>query len=86
MTARSVIEALATRLLILGVQVYRNTLRPLLGGQCRFYPTCSEYFLQALRLHGPWRGGLLGLWRILRCHPLGRGGYDPPPPPRQPCK
>ena len=60
------------------VAIYRATLRPFLGGQCRFTPTCSEYMLEAVELHGPWRGGWMGLRRIGRCHPWGGEGFDPP--------
>ncbi|MEM9166454.1 MAG: membrane protein insertion efficiency factor YidD [Planctomycetota bacterium] len=70
---------LAARLLILGVRVYQFTLSPLLGGQCRFHPTCSVYAISALREHGAWRGGRLAVRRLLRCHPFGKGGYDPVP-------
>lgn len=64
---------------ILGVvYLYRATLGRFLGGQCRFHPTCSEYMIQAVRKHGPWRGGWMGLKRIGRCHPWGGFGYDPP--------
>jgi hypothetical protein len=49
---------------------------------CRFQPTCSNYMIQALQQHGLWRGLGLGLYRILRCNPLCRGGHDPVPPPR----
>jgi len=65
--------------LVLMVCVYRLTLRPLLGGQCRFTPSCSEYFIQAVRLRGPVVGLALGVWRICRCNPLGKSGYDPVP-------
>ena len=65
------------RALILLVRLYQHTLSPLLGGQCRFVPTCSNYFIEAVRKRGAVRGLLLGLWRICRCHPFGRGGYDP---------
>jgi uncharacterized protein len=58
---------------------YRVTLGPLMGGQCRFHPTCSQYALDAYRAHGPLRGSLLTLRRLLRCHPFGGGGYDPVP-------
>ncbi len=65
------------------VRVYQQTLHGFVGyGACRFTPTCSEYMIQALRLHGPLRGLGLGLWRILRCNPFTRGGYDPVPPPK----
>jgi len=65
------------------VRLYRWLLSPLLGpGKCRFTPTCSEYALEALETHGALKGGLLALWRVLRCQPLCRGGYDPVPPPR----
>ena len=66
-----------SRGLILLVRLYQQTLSPLLGRQCRFVPTCSQYFIEAVRVRGPIRGTLAGLWRILRCNPLSRGGYDP---------
>jgi putative membrane protein insertion efficiency factor len=62
------------------LRAYKLTLSPLIGRQCRFLPTCSEYMAQALISHGPWRGGLLGVRRLCRCHPWGKAGYDPPPP------
>jgi len=65
--------------LIACVLLYRATLAPLMGGRCRFHPSCSEYALIALRRHGPFRGGWLAVKRVLRCHPLGGSGYDPPP-------
>ena len=58
---------------------YRVTLSPLLGRQCRYLPTCSEYADEAIRRHGAWRGGFLALARILRCNPLGASGFDPVP-------
>jgi uncharacterized protein len=64
---------------IFGVRVYQATLRPWLGGSCRFHPGCSEYAAEALRLHGLWRGGWMALRRIGRCHPLGGSGWDPVP-------
>lgn len=64
------------------VRVYQATLSPLIGRQCRFQPTCSQYFIEAVRLRGALVGAALGLWRILRCHPFSRGGYDPVPNPR----
>lgn len=63
------------------IALYRVTLSPIVGGQCRFHPTCSRYAQDAYRLHGPVRGSSLTLRRILRCHPLNPGGYDPVPIP-----
>jgi hypothetical protein len=73
---RAVLHAPAGTLVVLA-RAYQCTLSGFLGGQCRFFPSCSEYFIQAVRRHGALRGGLLGLWRILRCHPFSRGGHDP---------
>ena len=65
-------------LLIGLVRLYQKLLSPVFGRQCRFYPTCSEYFILAVQKHGAVSGSLRGTWRILRCHPFNRGGYDPP--------
>ena len=66
-------------LLLIGlVRVYQWTLSPIFGRQCRFQPTCSHYFIGAVEKYGAIRGSLKGLWRICRCHPFCRGGYDPP--------
>jgi putative membrane protein insertion efficiency factor len=65
-----------TRLLLLGVEAYRLLLSPLLGGHCRFWPTCSSYAEEALRRHGAGRGTALAVRRVLRCHPFHRGGVD----------
>jgi putative membrane protein insertion efficiency factor len=59
---------------------YKLTLSPLIGRQCRFLPTCSEYAAEVLVSHGPWRGGWLAAKRLCRCNPWGGSGYDPPPP------
>ena len=61
------------------IRLYQLTLGGVLGGQCRFYPTCSEYARQAVLRHGALKGGWLALRRVLRCHPLHPGGYDPVP-------
>ena len=66
-------------LLILLVRLYQVTLSTLLGGQCRFQPTCSRYCIEAVQRHGALHGGWLALRRILRCHPFSIGGYDPVP-------
>jgi len=68
--------------LVLLVRLYQATVSPLLGPCCRYYPSCSAYAIEALRVHGPVRGTLLAAWRVLRCHPLAEGGYDPVPPKR----
>jgi putative membrane protein insertion efficiency factor len=62
------------------IRLYQLTLSPYLGRSCRFYPTCSNYALEAIELHGVWRGGWLTLRRLSRCHPFHPGGFDPPPP------
>lgn len=69
----------ASAMLILFVRAYQVTLRPWLVGGCRHWPTCSEYFIEAVSKHGPWRGGWMGLRRICRCHPWSKGGIDPVP-------
>ena len=63
-----------------GHRAYKLTLSPLIGNQCRFMPTCSDYGKQALLDHGPVRGGYLTLRRLCRCNPWGGSGYDPVPP------
>jgi len=71
--------SLAARILLLGVDAYRVALSPLLGGFCRYWPSCSLYALEALRRHGARRGTELALRRLSRCHPFHPGGYDPVP-------
>lgn len=60
------------------IRWYQAVLSPLMGGSCRFTPTCSAYAIEAIRREGAWRGGRRALRRILRCHPWSPGGYDPP--------
>ena len=62
------------------LRAYKLTLSPLIGRQCRFAPSCSEYAAEALIRHGPWRGGFLAARRVFRCNPFGGSGYDPVPP------
>ena len=71
-------KVLAWPLLVL-IQLYRRFLSPLKPPTCRFYPTCSSYAFDAVAIHGPVKGGLMGIWRILRCHPFHPGGTDPVP-------
>ena len=63
--------------LILLARLYQQSLSRYLGSQCRFVPTCSNYFIQAIEKRGAVVGCLMGLWRIIRCNPLSKGGYDP---------
>lgn len=67
------------RLLIFLVRGYQKFISPLLGHNCRFVPNCSSYMIEALSIHGTAKGLLLGIWRIMRCNPFGRFGYDPVP-------
>jgi len=69
----------AARLLLLLVEAYRVGLSPLLGGHCRFWPSCSAYAEEAIRKHGARRGAALAARRVLRCHPFHAGGIDPVP-------
>lgn len=59
------------------IRLYQRLLSPLLGKHCRFYPTCSAYAIQAIQKKGALKGTLMACWRIMRCHPLNPGGYDP---------
>jgi len=61
------------------VRLYQVTLSPLLGPRCRYWPSCSNYALESLRVHGPFKGGWLAARRIARCHPGCDGGIDPVP-------
>jgi len=77
------------KLLLIGiVRLYQILIAPMLRlmngghGQCRHDPTCSEYAIEALRVHGAVKGSSLAAWRLLRCHPWGTHGYDPVPPAR----
>jgi len=72
-------------LLLAMIRFYQLTLSSVMGRQCRFLPTCSEYAAEAIRIHGAWRGCWLALRRISRCHPWGGHGFDPVPdaPPKK---
>jgi hypothetical protein len=67
------------RALLVALEAYRVTLSPLLGGHCRYLPSCSVYAEEAIRRHGARRGMWLAVGRVLRCHPFHRGGLDPVP-------
>ena len=68
------------RLVWTALKAYKWTLSPLIGRQCRFMPSCSEYAAQVLVEHGPIKGSWLAVGRVCRCRPLAAWGYDPPPP------
>ena len=73
------LSAIPAEILIAAVKIYRKNISPYKTPCCRFVPTCSEYALEALRKHGFFKGLILSVWRILRCNPFGKGGYDPVP-------
>lgn len=68
------------QLFILPIKFYKKYISPHLGHHCKYYPTCSEYMMQAIEIHGVIKGLWLGTKRILRCNPWAVGGYDPVPP------
>jgi putative membrane protein insertion efficiency factor len=70
---------MTARFLILLVRLYQLFLSPLVGGSCRYVPSCSAYAVEAIQTHGAGRGALLALRRIARCHPFGGHGHDPVP-------
>lgn len=69
-----------SKVFIVLIRAYQFLLSPMLGQRCKFYPSCSNYALEALRVHGAVRGTGLATWRILRCNPFSHGGVDPVPP------
>ncbi|MGC7560767.1 membrane protein insertion efficiency factor YidD [Pasteurella sp. PK-2025] len=73
-------HSLGSKILIGLIRVYQLVISPLIGPRCRFTPTCSHYGIEALKIHGAIKGSWLTLKRILKCHPLTAGGYDPVPP------
>ncbi|RED61684.1 membrane protein insertion efficiency factor YidD [Cohnella lupini] len=66
------------------IRFYRKVISPLTPPSCRFLPTCSEYALEAIEVHGALKGSYLAVRRISKCHPFHRGGYDPVPLPKSP--
>jgi putative membrane protein insertion efficiency factor len=72
--------SVGARVAIGAVRTYQWTLRPVIGANCRFFPSCSDYAIEAFKSHGLARGTSLAAWRIARCNPWCDGGYDPVPP------
>lgn len=66
-------------LLLAPLRFYKRFISPILPPACRFEPSCSEYAIEAIEVHGSWHGSRLALWRLLRCNPFCRGGFDPVP-------
>ncbi len=71
-------SSIAQTILIGIVRIYQKTLSPFFGGGCRFYPSCSEYSIQAIYKQGAFRGVFKTIWRLLRCNPFSKGGIDYP--------
>ncbi len=71
------IKKLVAGIIISIIRIYQKAISPLIGKNCRFYPTCSEYSVLALKKYGPFKGSYLAVKRILRCNPFNEGGYDP---------
>lgn len=67
------------KLFIILIKFYRKYISPFKSTKCPYFPTCSEYGLEAVEKYGAIKGGLLALWRIIRCNPFSKGGYDPVP-------
>lgn len=65
------------KFLILFIRFYQKAISPLFPPSCRFVPTCSEYAIEAVKKYGALKGGRMAIWRILRCNPFCKGGYDP---------
>lgn len=72
-------KRLLSYLLLLPIYFYQKCISPMIGPSCRFTPTCSQYTVEAIKKHGPFKGFCLAVRRILRCHPWGGSGYDPVP-------
>ncbi len=70
-------NGLLADLIVSMVRLYQMTLSPIIGHQCRFVPSCSVYFIEAVRKKGPLVGTLKGIWRIIRCNPFSKTRYDP---------
>ncbi|MEW9797855.1 membrane protein insertion efficiency factor YidD [Alteromonas sp. CYL-A6] len=77
--AGKALRRLTTAVPLLLIKFYQWFISPLLGQRCRFHPTCSYYAIEALKRHGLINGGWLSIKRILKCHPLHAGGFDPVP-------
>ena len=73
------IKKILSTIILMPVYFYRACISPLTPASCRYTPTCSQYMIEAVKKHGPFKGLWLGIKRICRCHPWGGSGYDPVP-------
>ncbi len=73
------LKSVVSKLFILLIRFYQLSISPILGQNCRYDPTCSQYSIEAIKKYGPFKGGWIGLKRILSCHPWGGHGHDPVP-------
>ncbi|MBP5981333.1 MAG: membrane protein insertion efficiency factor YidD [Halomonas sp.] len=74
-----ILRQLITILMVGAVRAYQYVISPLLGPRCRFWPSCSSYTIEAIQVHGPFKGGWMAIKRIIKCHPGNPGGMDPVP-------
>ena len=72
-------KRIATAILLAPIRAYQRWISPAIAPRCRYYPTCSNYAVEAIRELGPVRGSILAAWRVLRCNPFSHGGFDPIP-------
>jgi len=65
------------KIIIFFIKIYKRFISPILPDSCRFYPSCSQYAIDAIKKYGTLKGGMMTIYRILRCNPFNKGGYDP---------
>ncbi|MEC8046304.1 MAG: membrane protein insertion efficiency factor YidD, partial [Pseudomonadota bacterium] len=75
----SLVKSMLTSTLVGLIKTYQFAVSPFSPACCKYYPTCSSYAIEAIQMHGPWRGLLMATWRLLRCNPWSEGGADPVP-------
>ena len=78
----SLVKSMLTSTLVGLIKTYQFAVSPFSPACCKYYPTCSSYAIEAIQMHGPWRGLLMATWRLLRCNPWSEGGADPVPNPK----
>ena len=67
------------KIIIFSIKIYQKYISPMKSTKCPYYPSCSHYGLEAVQKYGALKGGLMAVWRIIRCNPFSKGGYDPVP-------